>query len=44
METLGTIFGVILFLVGIPFIGYVSIKNEFGGGMYNKKDEKKKKP
>ncbi len=44
-EMIGTIIGALFFigiiLGGIPYIMYVSVKNEFGDGMYNKpKNEK----
>ena len=44
---IGTIIGALLFIViilgGIPYIMYVSTKNEFGGGKYNKSKNKKDK-
>lgn len=40
----GTILGILLFLliflVVIPYVLYISTKNEFGGGMYNKSHPK----
>ena len=43
MEVFGIAIGILLFLVGIPLIGYILAKNSFGGGSYNKNNNDSKK-
>jgi len=40
-EIIGVVIGILIFLIGIPYIGYISIKNEFGDGKYTKARDKK---
>jgi len=44
---IGTILGILFFfliiLVAIPYILYISTKNEFGDGLYNSPNDKKNK-
>ena len=40
-EIIGVAIGILIFLIGIPYIGYIFIKNKFGDGNYNKTRDKK---
>jgi len=39
-EIIGVAIGILIFLIGLPYISYILIKNEFGNGKYIKANDK----